>query len=504
MLAARWEAVALTFQFKLFDYIPLRLRAILAPFGAMLILISLTMLPPIGVDMIYRDGSAAPFIDSFVLIFLIGLALWVPTRHTRLDLRNRHGFIVVVAVWLCACLFAAIPFALAAHPHMSVVDAVFEATSGLTTTGATVLPVVDGLPHAILYYRAQLNFIGGIGIVVLAVAVLPMIGIGGMQLYKAETPGPFKDDKMTPRIKETAKRLSVVYLALVALCAVSFWLVGMDWFDAIAHSFSTMSLGGFSTHTASIGFFDSAGVELVAGLFSLIAGINFGLLYLSWYRKSSLPLLHDPELKFYLGVLATLVAIVCAWLYFSGTFPLYPSLYHGFFQVISIVTDNGLVTADYPSWPVPVVLLLIAGSFFGGCVGSTCGGIKAMRFLLLAKQSVREIRYLVHPRGRFQIKLGTRPVPDRALNAVWGFFFLYVVIYFLLVLALVATGVDIDSGIGAVAACINNMGVGYGITANYFGHLNEASKWVLIVAMLLGRLELFPPLMLMTSIYWRN
>jgi trk system potassium uptake protein TrkH len=278
----------------------------------------------------------------------------------------------------------------------------------------------------------------------------------------------------------------------------------MDWFDAVAHSFATMALGGFSTHTASLGYFNNAGVELVAGLFSLVAGINFGLLYLGWYRRSMRPLTRDPELRFYLGVLASLVLLVSLWLFFSGTFPLREALYHSFFQVISIVTDNGLVSANYANWPTPIVLLLIIGSFFGGCVGSTCGGIKAVRFLLLAKQSVHEIRFLVHPHGRFPIKLGTRPVPDRALNAVWGFFFLYVATFCCLVLAVVATGVDIDSSFGAVVACINNMGVGYGITATYFGHLNETAKWLLVLAMLLGRLELFPPIMLLTAIYWRH
>ena len=475
-----------------------------ALFGAMLTLVSLTMLPPIGVELIYRDGSVAPFADSFSLMLLTGLALWLPFRRVGLDLQTRQGFIVVVAVWVSVCAISALPFALAPHPHMPLVDALFESTSGLTTTGATVLSVVDGLPHSILYYRAQLNFIGGIGIVVLAVAVLPMIGVGGMQLYKAETPGPFKDEKLTPRIKETAKRLSIVYFVLVALCALVFWLVGMDLFDAVAHSFATLALGGFSTHTTSLGFFNSAAVELVAGVFSLIAGVNFGLLFRGWYRRSLGPLVRDPELHFYLGVVGLLVVVVSLWLYGSGTFPLREALYHGFFQTASIVTDNGLVAGNYPDWPAPIALLLIMGSFFGGCVGSTCGGIKVMRFQLLAKQSVHEIRMLVHPHGRFSVKIGQRPIPERAMQAVWGFFFLYLVVYCGLSLAVVATGMDMVSGFGSVAACLNNMGVGYGVTAAHFGDLDDTAKWLLILAMLLGRLELFPPLMLLTSIYWRN
>jgi trk/ktr system potassium uptake protein len=478
--------------------------AVLAPFGAMLTLVSLTMLPPIGIELIYRDGSIAPFADSFWLMLLTGLALWLPFRRAGFELRNRQGFVVVVALWVSVCAMSALPFLLATRPHMPLADALFESTSGLTTTGATVFSAVDGLPHSILYYRAQLNFIGGIGIVVLAVAVLPLIGVGGMQLYRAETPGPFKDEKLTPRIKETAKRLSIVYVVLIALCAGAFRLAGMDLFDAVTHSFATLALGGFSTHTDSLGFFHSSAVELVAGVFSLIAGLNFGLLYLGWYRRSPAPLLKDPELRFYLGVLALLILVVCLWLWLSGAFPLREALYHGFFQTASIVTDNGLVAADYPHWPAPLALLLIMGSFFGGCVGSTCGGIKAMRFLLLAKQSMHEVRLLIHPHGRFFVKLGHRPIPERAMQAVWGFYFLYVFVYCTFSLAVTATGVDIITAFGSMAGCLNNMGVGYGATSANFGVLNPTAKWLLVAAMLLGRLELFPVLMLLTPSYWRN
>jgi trk system potassium uptake protein TrkH len=421
--------------------------AVLAPFGAMLTLGSLTMLPPIGVELLYRDGSIAPFADSFWLMLLTGLALWLPFRRVGLELQNRQGIVVVVAVWISVCAMSALPFLLAERPTMSFIDALFESTSGLTTTGATVLPALDGLPHSILYYRAQLNFIGGIGIVVLAVAVLPMIGIGGMQLYRAETPGPFKDEKLTPRIKETAKRLSIIYLVLVVLCALAFWAAGMNAFDAIAHSFATLALGGFSTHSDSLGYFNSPAIELVAAFFSLVAGINFGLIYMSWYRWSLSPLLN---------------------------------------------------------WPAPIALLLIMGSFFGGCVGSTCGGIKAMRFLLLIKQSLHEIRLLIHPHGRFFVKIGPRPIPERAMQAVWGFYFLYVFVFCSFSLAITATGVDIVSAFGSMAGCLNNMGVGFGVTAPHFGALNDTAKWLLTLAMLLGRLELFPLLMLLTPTYWKS
>lgn len=478
--------------------------AVLAPFGAMLALGSLTMLPPIGIELLYRDGSIAPFVDSFWLMLLTGLLLWLPFRQVGLELQNRQGIVVVVAVWISVCAMSALPFMLAERPEMSFIDALFESTSGLTTTGATVLSALDGLPHSILYYRAQLNFIGGIGIVVLAIAVLPMIGIGGMQLYRAETPGPFKDEKLTPRIKETAKRLSIVYLVLIVLCALAFWIAGMNGFDAVAHSFATLALGGFSTHSDSLGYFDSPAIELVAAIFSLIAGMSFGLLYLGWYRKSFSPLLKDQEFRFYIGMMVLLTLIVCLGLYLSGTFPLSAALYHGLFQTISIVTDNGLVVGNYPDWPIPLALLLIMGSFFGGCVGSTCGGIKAMRFLLLAKQSLHEIRLLIHPHGRFFVKIGRRPIPERTMQAVWGFYFLYMVVFCGFSLALTATGMDIVSAFGSMAGCLNNMGVGYGTTASHFDLLTNTAKWLLTVAMLLGRLELFPMLMLLAPAYWRS
>ncbi len=479
------------------------LVAVFAPFGAMLMLGSLTMLPPIGIELLYKDGSVTPFLHSFWFMLISGFIIWFPLRHTVLEIQNRQGVVVVVSVWITVCVMSALPFVLADQPQMSLIDALFESTSGLTTTGATVLPKVDGLPHSILYYRAQLNLTGGIGIIVLAIAILPMIGIGGMQLYKAETPGPFKDEKLTPRIRETAKRLSSIYLILIVICAWAFWIAGMNLFDAVTHSFATLALGGFSTHTDSLGYFNSPTIELVAAFFSLLAGVNFGLIYVAWYRKSLWPILRDSEFQFYIGVMAILTGIVCIGLYTSKTFPLWEAIYHGIFQTASTVTDNGLAAGNYPNWPPFLALLLIMGSFFGGSVGSTCGGIKAMRFLLLAKQSFHEIRLLIHPHGRFFVKLGNRPISERAMQTVWGFYFLYVFIYCIFSLAVTATGVDIITAFGSVAGCLNNMGLGYGATASNFGGLNTFAKWLLIFAMLLGRLELFPVLMLCTPAYWR-
>ncbi|MEJ2346668.1 MAG: TrkH family potassium uptake protein [Gammaproteobacteria bacterium] len=479
------------------------LAAALSTLGLLLLIVSVTMLPPLAVAYYYGDGAAVPFMDTFTLTLAAGLLCWLPFRGRPLELRNRQGFLIVVLFWVALSVLSALPFMLAKHPHMPFTDAIFEATSGLTTTGATVLSHLDTLPHAILYYRAQLNFLGGMGIVVLAVAILPMFGIGGMQLYKAETPGPMKDEKLTPRIRETAKRLWLVYISLVVACAVAFWAAGMGPFDAITHSFATLALGGFSTHSASIGYFHSTAIEVVGGVFTVLAGVNFALYFTAWNSWSLKPLLRNPEFRFYIATLAIIVTFVCTYLFVSGRFSLWDSIAHGFFQATSVTADNGLVTAGYPNWPHSIVLLLLFASFFGGSVGSTCGGIKAIRFLLLYKQSAREIRLLIHPAAQFPVKVGRRAMPERVIEAVWGFYFLYIFSYCVLSFGLTLTGVDFVTAFGSVAGCINNMGVGLAGTASDFGSLNNAAKWLLWFAMLLGRLELFPLFLLVSREFWR-
>ncbi|HEX5419844.1 MAG TPA: TrkH family potassium uptake protein [Gammaproteobacteria bacterium] len=477
--------------------------AVIALVGLLLILFSVTMLPPLGVSLIYRDGGTDAFLDTFLITLTLGIVLRLPIRRKNaIDLKKRQGFLVVVATWIAASLLSAVPFMLA-RPHMHFTDAVFESVSGLTTTGATVLTGLESLPHSILYYRAQLNFIAGIGIVVLAVAILPMFGIGGMQLYRAETPGPMKDEKLTPRIRETAKRLWYVYVGLVIACVLSFWAAGMNLFDAIAHGFATLALGGFSTHTDSIGYFHSAAIEIVAGVFSLLAGVNYTLYYMVWRNRSFKTMLQNAELKFYLGVMGAVILATCLSLWLTGTYSPWKAFYHGFFQTASIATDNGLVSGGYPAWPAFIPLLLIFASFFGGCVGSTCGGIKAFRFLLLFRQSMREVRLLIHPSAQFALKVGDSLVSDRVVTAVWGFFFLYIFAYCFFSLGVAMTGVDLVTAFGSVAACLNNMGAGIGQTATQFGSLNEAAKWLLSCSMLIGRLEVFPFLVLFSPDFWR-
>jgi trk system potassium uptake protein TrkH len=478
-------------------------KATVAMIGLLLVLFSLTMLPPLFVGLSYGDGATTPFLHTFALTLTLGLICWLPLRGNTLDLRNRQGFMVVVGLWFLVSLLSALPFMLAVHPHMHITDAVFEATSGLTTTGATVLSNFDNLPHSILYYRAQLNLVGGMGIVVLAVAVLPLFGIGGMQLYRAETPGPMKDEKLTPRIRETAKRLWYLYVGLVIACAFAYWAAGMNLFDAICHSFSTLALGGFSTHSDSIGYFHSPAIEIVGGVFSLLAGVNFALYFIAWKHRSLKPVLQNAEFQFYIVVLCIIIVVTCLALHATRTFGPWESFYHGFFQATSIVTDNGLTTAGYPTWPPWIALLLVFGSFFGGCVGSTCGGIKAFRFLLLYHQSAREVRLLIHPAAEIAIKIGGKPTSDRVVDAVWGFYFLYIVSYCVLSLGVATTGVDLVTAFGSVAGCLNNMGVGLGETSTTFGVLHDDAKWMLSLSMLVGRLEVFPLLLIFTKDFWR-
>ncbi len=480
-------------------------KAALYMVGLLMILFSTTMLPPIGVAWWFDDHSVImPFAEALAAMLGLGLLCWLPVCRFKVDLRNRDGFIVVVAFWFLLSLLGALPFTLSDTPHMRFVDAVFETVSGLTTTGATVLSGLDNLPKAIVYYRAQLNFLGGMGIIVLAVALLPMLGVGGMQLYKAETPGPMKDEKLTPRITETAKNLWFIYVGLNVLCTLSFWAAGMSVFDAVCHSFATLALGGFSTHDASIGYFHSPTIEVVAGIFSLVAAINFALFFLAWRSRSLKVIFRDAEFRFCMAVFGGIIAVVCAYLYWSGKFSWPEALYHGFFQSSSVITDNGLSTIGYPAdWPAFVPLLLLLGSFFGGCVGSTCGGIKAIRFLLLYKQSVREARLLIRPSAQIAVKLGTHAIPDRVMQAVWGFYFLYIFSYCFFSVALAATGVDLVTAFGSVAGCLNNMGIGLGETASNYAPLNDAATWLLSLAMLIGRFEVFPLLLLFLPDFWK-
>jgi trk system potassium uptake protein TrkH len=411
---------------------------------------------------------------------------------------------VTVFFWLVLSTFGALPLMLSEALQLSFMDALFESVSGLTTTGATVISGLDDLPKSILYYRQQLQWLGGIGIVVIAVAILPMLGVGGMQIYRAETPGPMKDSKLTPRIAETANVLFKIYLALTAACALAYWAAGMSGFDAIGHSFSTVAIGGFSTHDSSIGFFDSGAIMAICVFFMIVSGLNFALHYLVWHSRNLKAYWGDPETRMYIYLLLVGMVITCLYLYYSGTYGKEESLTQGIFQLVSIMTTTGFATAEFSTWPTFLPFFLLFLSFFGACAGSTGGGIKIGRMLILAQQGIREIYRLVHPNALLPIKIRNRRIPDRVADAIWAFVGVYLAIFYLMVLLLLASGLDYVTAWSATAASLNNLGPGLGAVATNYGDLGSFAKWVLCWGMLLGRLEIFTLLVLFTPTFWKN
>lgn len=473
--------------------------------GVLLMLFSLTLLPPVLVSLIYGDSAAMPFISAFLITVILGLGIWFPVRERKHDLRLRDGFLVVVMFWTVLSATGALPFIFAEQPSMSITDAVFEAVSGLTTTGATVIVGLDALPPSILYYRQQLQWLGGMGIIVLAVAVLPMLGIGGMQLYRAEAPGPVKDSKLTPRIKETAKALWLIYLGLTIACGLGYWLAGMTAFDAIGHAFSTVAIGGFSTHDASMGHFNSVTINMVAVVFMFLAGVNFALHFSAFRRTSLRGYWHDSEFRFYLFLIALVSVITVIALYLTGTYDSFSdALTQGLFQAVSIGTTAGFTTAEFYAWPGFIAILLLFASFVGGSAGSTGGGIKVVRFLLLIKQGVREINRLIHPNAQIPVRMGDKVISSKVVEAVWGFFALYVASFVVMYLMLAATGIDLMTAFSAVAASINNLGPGLAGVGENYADLHQPAKWILCFAMLLGRLEIFTLLVLLSPAFWRR
>jgi trk system potassium uptake protein TrkH len=462
-------------------------------------------LPPMLVSLIYDDGSFSAFLYSLLIIFTLGMLMFLSTSRTKKDLGTRDGFLIVTLFWAVLGTAGCLPFLFSSDLELSITDAVFESLSGLTTTGATVISGLDGLPKSILFYRQELQWLGGMGIIVLAISLLPMLGIGGMQLYRAESPGPVKDNKLVPRLAETAKALWFIYLSLTIACALAYWIFGMDPFDAISHSFSTIAIGGFSTHDGSLGYFDNPAIDTVAIVFMFIAGINFALHFTAWQRRSIRHYVLDPEFLFYVFILLVISLITIGVLYFSDIYSgMFESTIKGVFQVVSFATTTGFTTADFNSWPLFLPYILLYAAIIGACAGSTGGGMKVIRILLIFKQGFREVQRLIHPKAVIPVKLGRNPVPDRIIESVWGFFAVYVMAFMLMLLALLASGLDIITAFSAVGACINNLGPGLANVAENYEHLPGAAKWILCVAMLLGRLEVFTLLVLFTPMFWRR
>ncbi len=472
--------------------------------GMLLMIFSIFMLVPMLVAYFLEDGALGIFFEAFIITFFSGFFCWLSLVKHKQEMRTRDGFLVTVLFYFSLGSFGAFPFIPETGSNLSVVDALFESFSGLTTTGATVITGLDDLPQSILFYRQLLQWLGGMGIIVLAVAILPMLGIGGMQLFRAETPGPVKDSKLTPRIKQTAVALWSIYVGLTTLCCLAYWFAGMSFFDALCHSFSTVAIGGFSTHDTSIAYFNSPAIELICVFFMIVAGVNFALHFFAWQQRTIKHYLMDSEVKFYLLLILLTTLLAAFVLSINHTYSTTTSIRMAVFEVVSIITTTGFSTADFSSWPNILPFMIFFGAFSGACAGSTGGGMKVVRVLLIYKQAIREIHRLIHPNAIFPIKLNGRPVSANVIEAVWGFFSIYVIVFLLTFLLLMATGLDFLTAFSAMGACINNLGPGLGDVAYHYANINDIAKLILCVVMILGRLEIFTLLVLLSPMFWQK
>jgi trk system potassium uptake protein TrkH len=480
--------------------------AVLNVLGSMLMLFSVAYALPMATSVIYDDGLLVAFVYAAVLCFGVGALVFGLTLKHRRELRSRDGFLLVTLAWVFMATVATVPFMLGL-PGLSFTDAFYEAMSGISTTGSTILTGLDSMAPSINIWRATLHWFGGMGIIVLAVAVLPLLGVGGMQLYKAEMPGAAKNEKLTPRITQTAKALWVVYTLLTLACAVALRLVGMNWFDAIFHAFSTVSLGGFSNYDSSIGRFDSIPIEIVLALFMLVAALNFSRHFMAWQQKSLRTYLRDVEAVAMVRLLLVSIVGVSVYVWVNDVYPDFPSaLRHVAFNLISLATTCGYVTQDYAAWPMfaPMVVLMLSCCTCN--TGSTGGGLKMFRTLVLYRQAVRELWLLVHPQAVTPVRIQHQVVANQIVFAVLAFVVLYFGTVVVLTLLLLASGMDFISGFSAIIGMVNNAGPGLGVVgpASNFQGLSDFQTWVCSIAMLLGRLEIFSVLVLLTPTFWRK
>ena len=474
-------------------------------FALVMMVFAVTMFAPLIMAVWELDPALWSFILSAFATFVLGALLWLATRRFKRELKTRDGLMLVALTWVALPAVAGFP--LWSYLPINFTDAYFEAASGLTTTGGTVLSGIEYLPHSINLWRHLLSWLGGMGIIVLAVAILPLLGVGGMQIYRAEMPGPMKDSKLTPRIGQTAKLLWTVYAGLTLACIICLKFAGMNWFDAVCHGFSALALGGFSTYDASIGHFNSLPIEMVLTVFQVLAALNFATHYLAWSQRGVMAYLRDAEAKAVLGVLVVSCLGVALFLFVKGTYPDFPTaLRHATFNLVSIATDSGLHTQDYSRWPIFAPMWMIFLSCIVASSGSTGGGVKMIRTLVLAKQASRELDMLVHPNMVRPLKVGGVVIANRVVFAVLAFVFLYFMSIATLIFVQLASGLDFMTSLSAIVACINNAGPGLGLVgpaANY-GILSDFQTWVCSVAMLLGRLEVFTLLVLFNPTLWRK
>lgn len=475
-------------------------------FGGMLMFFSATFLFPILWSFFGRDGALNSFLGSAIGTFAVGLLFWLPNRQYKHELQLFEGCLLVVAAWLSMAAAAAVPLYLEV-PDINVTDAYFEAMSGLTTTGATVIEGLENLPQSVNIWRHSLNWFGGMGIIVLAVAILPLLGVGGMQLFKAETPGPMKEAKLTPRITQTAKYLWLIYVSLTVLCVISLMVAGMNFFEAVCHAFSAMSLGGFSTRDSSVGGFDSLVIELVLITFMLISALNFATHFLALRERSFRAYKFDPEVIPVLSAMLGGVLLVALVLFFKDTYnDFFTALRHSAFNVVSIATSSGYMSQDFDKWPIFTSILMYIMCATCASAGSTGGGIKMIRTMILLRQSLRELHRMVHPRSINPMNLNGAIIENKVVLAVMGYMLLYGATLITLTMVLLLTDLDFLTSFTAIVACLNNAGPGLNLVgpASNYKVLTDFQTWVCTFAMFVGRVELLTVFVILTPSFWRR
>ena len=474
----------------------MNLKSIVNLFSILVLFFSLSYIFPIIISLIFDDGATELFIYTLLGVGLIGLVGLLATRKVDNELSQKDGFVIIVLFWVVLCFAGSIPFYLSG---MNAIDSIFESMSGITTTGATVISNLDTLPESLLFYRQLLQWMGGMGLIVLAIAVMPLLGIGGGQIYKTEIPGAMGEQKLTPRIKETAQVLWLIYLGLTVLCAILYYLGGMGSFDAVSHAMSTVAIGGFSTHNDSIGHFNSIAIETICIAFMLLSAFSFTLHYFAVFKKKPLKYFYDPEIRFFMSILA-IIFIICAMI--SNISNYGPNLRELAFHSVSMLTTTGFSISNSSEWPFSISFILLIGAFIGACAGSVGGGVKSWRVLIMINHAHKNLMRIIHPNSVISLKIGTKNVNDEVATSVWGFFSIYIISFIILLLFVLITGVDFESAFSAVGACLNNLSPGLGIVSENYANINSASKGILAFAMLLGRLEIFTLLVILTPMFW--
>ena len=473
-------------------------KSILNLFSVLVLFFSFSYIFPIVVSIIFDDGALHIFVKTLIAISLIGIIGLAATRNINNELSQKDGFVIIVMFWVVLSVAGSIPFYLSG---MSIIDSFFESMSGITTTGATVISNIDTLPESVLFYRQMLQWMGGMGLIVLAIAVMPLLGIGGGQIYKTEIPGAMGEQRLTPRIKETAQALWSIYLGLTIMCALLYYLGGMSAFDAISHAMSTVAIGGFSTHDESIGYFNSSTIEIICIIFMLLSAFSFTLHYFAIYKRKPLKYFYDPEFRFFFSILLLVLAVSL----FINSFTDYensPNFKEIVFHSVSMITTTGFSISDTSDWPLSVSFLLLVGAFVGACSGSVGGGVKSWRVMIMLNHAYSNIMKMIHPNSVISLKIGSRSVDDEVATSVWGFFSIYVISFMILLLAVLTSGLDLESAFSAVGACLNNLGPGLGAVSENYSNISSFTKSILAFAMLLGRLEIFTLLVILTPMFW--